>query len=78
MPLVRCYGLPVSENPSPSPIIEPDDATIVKWIGMAITVLVLVLILFLYGWLGALLAGICSFGTLMVCVGAESEQHRRS
>lgn len=68
----------MSENSSPAPIIEPNDATIVKWTGMAITVLVLALILFLFGWVAAMLSLICSFGTLMVCVGAESEQHRRS
>jgi len=59
----------------PQPIIEPNDGRIVKWTGMVITVAVLLLLLLLFGWMEAFLAAICSFGTLMVCIGAESEAH---
>lgn len=68
----------MNENSSPQPIIEPNDATLVKWTGMAIFVALIPLVGLLYGWFAALLYIIGSFGTLMICVGAESEARRSS
>jgi len=66
----------VNETSRPQPIIRPGDATIVKWTGMAIVVLGLLLLFLIYGWFTPFLAAIISFGTLMICVGAESEQYK--
>jgi hypothetical protein len=76
IPVARCYGFLVNETSRPEPLIAPNDATIVKWTGMAVVVLLLVLIFVMSGWVMAMLYLIGSFGTLMVCVGAESEQYR--
>lgn len=63
-------------SPPPQPIVDPGSATVVKWSGVAVAVLVLALVAWVSGWAMVVLTAIGYFGVLMLCVGAESETPR--